>query len=93
MVANLDGEVDLEAFDRWLGLLSRDPSMDLLRMKGVLAIAGDTRRWVFQAVRRTTDVEPGRPWGEDPPTCQVVFIGRGLDQETLQAGMAACRSD
>jgi len=87
----VDGSLDLAAFDRWLGSVVRQPGLDLLRMKGVLAIGGDDRRWVFQAVRRTIEVEPGRPWGEDTPLSQLVFIGRGLDVASLHAGAMACR--
>lgn len=78
----MDGALDLGRFDRWLGSLLAE--RDVLRMKGVLAI-DDDRRWVFQAVRRTVEVHPSRPWGSEARRSQVVFIGRGLDASRLQS--------
>ena len=93
VAVQLDGPLDLAAFDRWLGAAVRDPRHELLRTKGVLAIAGESRRWVFQAVRSTVEVEPGRAWDQDTPHSQVVFIGRGLDDAWLRAGVAGCRPE
>jgi len=90
VAVELASELDLRAFDRWLGDLVRDPDLDILRMKGVLAFAGDPLRWVFQAVRRTVEVQPGDPWAGERPHCQVVFIGRGLSEERLRKGMTDC---
>lgn len=84
------GDVDIDALDRWMGGLLRRPELELIRMKGVLAVRGQPRRFVFQGVRRTVDVRPDRPWGEGARHNRVVFIGRGLDPDLLQAGFEAC---
>ncbi len=93
VAVEVDGPLDLAAFDRWLGSAVRDPRHELLRTKGVLAIPGEDRRWVFQAVRSTVEVEPGRPWEQEARRSQVVFIGRRLDDAWLRAGIATCRPD
>lgn len=84
----LDGDVDVEALDAWLGLIVR--RHDILRMKGVLAIPGDPRRFVFQGVRQWIHVFPHTPWGEAPRRNQLVFIGRNLDEAALRNGFSAC---
>lgn len=78
----------LAALDRWLGHLVR--TEDVLRMKGVIAVPWDERRFVFQGVRRLVDVAPHTPWGEDPRVNRLVFIGRGLDEQRLRDALEAC---
>ena len=48
----MDGEVDLDLVNDWLGMLLNDRWQDLFRMKGVLAIEGCDDRYVFQGVHR-----------------------------------------
>lgn len=85
-----EGEVNVVALDNWLGSLTRRQNMSLLRMKGILAVPGHPRRFVFHGVRQVVDVRPERPWGTEPRRSRVVFIGRGLDHEALQAEFLAC---
>jgi len=85
-----DGDVDVQALDLWLGRLTRSRELSLLRMKGILAVPGHPRRFVFHGVRDVVDVRPERPWGQEPRRSRAVFIGRGLDPEVLQAGFEAC---
>ena len=91
VVAGVTGELDLARLDRWLGQLLRQPVPDLLRMKGVLAVPGHPDRFVFHAVRGALDLRPHSPWGGEARTSRIVFIGRGLDSASLQAGLEACQ--
>jgi G3E family GTPase len=88
-----DGDVDVVALDRWLGRLVRQRGSTMLRMKGILAVPGDPRRFVFNGVRSVIDVRPDRSWEQDTRASRIVFIGRGLDAQGLQAGFAACMSE
>ena len=45
-----DGDVDLDAFEEYLGKLLREKGNDLYRIKGVIAVAGASERFVYQAV-------------------------------------------
>jgi G3E family GTPase len=65
---------------------------DIFRLKGILAIAGDPRRWVLQGVHRLMELKPVDPWGAEQPTSKLVFIGRDLDRAALEAGLAGCLS-
>ena len=92
VVVEVDGDVDVAALDLWLGELARQKDTPLLRMKGVLSVPGDPRRFVFNGVRDVVDVRPGSPWADEGRFCRIVMIGRSLDFESLQAGFTACRA-
>jgi G3E family GTPase len=63
---------------------------DIFRMKGVLSIKNDSKRFVFQGVHMLFDGEPGKPWGTEARTNKIVFIGRNLDRAALEAGFKKC---
>ncbi len=63
---------------------------DLFRVKGIVAVAGDARRYVLQAVHRIMDLRPANPWGTQAPSSKIVFIGRNLDRAAIEAGLRAC---
>ena len=87
---DLPGDVDDRKLSAWLGELLRERGPDIYRMKGILAIRGDDRRFVFQGVHMLFDGTPDRAWGDEPRRNALVFIGRGLDRDALTAGFAAC---
>jgi G3E family GTPase len=65
--------------------------IDVFRMKGVLAFAGDECRWVMQGVHMLVNAERDLPWPADGARqSQLVFIGRNLDRAELEAGIAGC---
>ena len=87
---NLAGDLDLKKLNAWLSTLLRTQGPDIYRMKGVLSIAGDPNRFVFQGVHMLFDGRPDRPWGNQPRKNELIFIGRNLDREALTAGFRAC---
>ncbi len=79
--------LDGAAFNRWLNQLVQERGRDLLRIKGIVHLAGEPRRFVFHGVHMTLDGAPGAAW--HPDECrqsQIVFIGRNLDADMLQRG-------
>ena len=83
------------SFDRtaaWLGGLLKTRGSDIFRMKGIVEVAGESRRVVFQGVHMLFEGKPDRPWrdGEDR-TCRIVFIGRGLDAGALRSSLRECK--
>ncbi len=84
------GDLHPKKLNRWMSELLQARGADIFRMKGVLSIKGDDKRFVFQGVHMLFDGQPGRPWGADPRTNKLVFIGRNLDREELTAGFKAC---
>ncbi|MBB85637.1 MAG: cobalamin biosynthesis protein CobW [Deltaproteobacteria bacterium] len=85
-----DGDVDPEKLNAWLGELLREKGVDIFRMKGFISLAGESDRFVFQGVHMIFDSQPDRPWGAEPRTNQLVFIGRNLDEQGMREGFEAC---
>lgn len=85
------GSLDDLKINRWLNTLVADKGRDLLRLKGVLHITGQNRRFVFHGVHMTLDGRPGRPWQPmEDRLNEIVFIGRNLDAAALRAAFDEC---
>jgi len=82
--------LDARKVNDWLSYLLQNHGEDILRMKGVLNIQGDERRYIFHGVHMMFDGRPERPWGNAPRASQLVFIGRKLDRAELLAGFLGC---
>jgi G3E family GTPase len=82
--------LDARKVNDWLSYLLQSHGEHILRMKGVLNIKGDARRYVFHGVHMMFDGRPDRPWGDAARSSQLVFIGRKLDRDELLAGFSAC---
>ncbi len=83
-------EFSREKFEQWLKRLLDEKGDDLYRLKGIVAFAGEPRRYVLQAVHRITDLKPADAWGAEKPATRLVFIGRALDRAALDAGLSGC---
>ncbi|MGA2043356.1 MAG: GTP-binding protein [Roseiarcus sp.] len=87
----LDGDVDPARFMPWINELTQTQGPNILRCKGIVAFAGDPKRFVFQGVHMMLDGEPQRPWRPDEKReSKVVFIGRDLSEEHIRKGFLAC---
>jgi G3E family GTPase len=79
-----------DRFSAWLSRLLREKGTTLYRMKGFLNVAGVDERVVLQGVHMLVDHAVMGSWGDRPRRTQLVLIGRELDKEPLQAGLARC---
>lgn len=60
-------------------------------MKGVLNIADQSERFVFQGVHMLFDGQPQRTWRADEERrSEMIFIGRNLDRNELEQGFRQC---
>ncbi len=85
------GELDGERLNNWLGELLRNQGTDIFRMKGILTIAGEDQRFVFQGVHMLFDGRADRPWAPgEVRKNELVFIGRNLDGEQIRADFRSC---
>ncbi|MBD2090188.1 GTP-binding protein [Microcoleus sp. FACHB-1515] len=85
------GAIDNRKLNEWIGELLRNQGADIFRMKGILNIAGEENRFVFQGVHMLFDGRRDRPWKEnETPKNELVFIGRNLDEAKLKADFRAC---
>ena len=82
--------LDARKVNDWLSYLLQSRGEDILRMKGVLNIRGETRRYVFHGVHMMFDGRPDKAWADTPRASSLVFIGRKLDRQELEAGFASC---
>jgi len=74
-----------------MGTILRTKGPDIFRMKGILNFAGSKDRFVFQGVHMLFDGKPDRAWKPDEKRrSQLIFIGRNLDREELNAGFKDC---
>ena len=85
------GEVDGAKLNQWLGALLRDRGPDIFRMKGILNIAGENCRFVFQGVHMLFEGRQDRPWRPDETRKnELVFIGRNLEEMGLEESFREC---
>ncbi|MEP7242136.1 MAG: GTP-binding protein [Gammaproteobacteria bacterium] len=82
--------LDAKKLDDWLNYLLQSQGQDIFRMKGVLNIKGEDRRYVFHGVHMMFDAQLERPWGSTPRHNSLVFIGRKLDRQEIEAGFESC---
>ena len=85
-----EGELDPDRLNAWLSELLRERGVDIFRMKGFISLAGESRRFVFQGVHMLFDGQPDRPWGDAARRNQLIFIGRNLDEQSIQQEFEAC---
>ncbi|MDJ0724625.1 MAG: GTP-binding protein [Prochloraceae cyanobacterium] len=85
------GALDGQKLDNWLGKLLQTRGVDIFRMKGILNIAGEDQRFVFQGVHMLFDGKPDRLWKkEENRKNELVFIGRNLDETRLREDFRQC---
>ncbi|MGB6296245.1 MAG: GTP-binding protein [Rivularia sp. (in: cyanobacteria)] len=85
------GELDGDKLNQWLSNLLQTKGPDIFRMKGILNIAGEDERFVFQGVHMLLDGKPDRLWKEgEQRKNELVFIGRDLDETQLKKDFLAC---
>jgi G3E family GTPase len=84
------GDLDQKKISDWLNTLLRTKGQDIFRMKGVLAVKGHDKRFVFQGVHMLMDGRIDRPWGDEPRHNALIFIGRNLDRRELNEGFRSC---
>jgi G3E family GTPase len=83
--------LDPNKVNDWLSYLLQSRGADILRMKGVLNLKDESRRFVFHGVHMVFDGQLERPWGEAAARrSRLVFIGRNLDRHELEAGFESC---
>ncbi len=85
------GVVDGNKFSDWIGELLRTQGTDIFRTKGILNMAGEDKRFVFQGVHMLFDGRPDRAWkATETPKNELVFIGRNLNENQLKEGFRRC---
>jgi len=85
------GELDMQKLNEWLSYLLQNQGPDIFRMKGILNIAGEDHRFVFQGVHMLFEGTRDRRWKpNETRKNELVFIGRNLDEIQLREDFRAC---
>lgn len=83
--------LNFEKLNNWISSLLQTQGQDIFRMKGILNIAGEDRRYVFQGVHMLFEGNPDRPWKRDEERKnELVFIGRNLNESQLKEDFQGC---
>jgi G3E family GTPase len=87
----LDQPVRPEKFISWIEGTVQHFGSDILRMKGIISMLGDDKRFVIQGVHMLVEGAAQRPWRPDEKReSRLVFIGRDLPRNLLVQGFEAC---
>jgi len=85
------GVVDSNKLTTWLDRLVQAQGKNIFRLKGILNVDEEDRRFVIQGVHMLLEGRPGRPWQpHEQRQNQMVFIGRDLPETTLTEGFRSC---
>lgn len=85
------GTVSSDRLNRWLYQLAQVQGPNIFRMKGIMNVDDEDRRFVFQGVHMMLDGRPGKPWKLDENRRnELVFIGRNLNESALREEFRHC---
>jgi len=90
-----DVPLNSHEFNKFMHGMIKDHKENLYRTKGVVALAGEgDTKFVFQGVHDQIQFTPAKePWAANEcKQSKVVFIGRHLDREQLEAGFYGCQA-
>lgn len=85
------GSVSSDKLTTWLNQLVQVQGKNIFRMKGILNVDDEDRRFVIQGVHMLLEGRPGKPWkSTEKRKNELVFIGRALQEATLKEGFQSC---
>lgn len=86
------GELDSAKFFPWIQNVTQVQGPDILRLKGIIAFAGDDDRYVVQGVHMIIEGDHQRAWKDgEKRESRLVFIGRNLNEQALRSGFEKCK--
>lgn len=89
LVLRTDQALDIDQLSEFMNELLEEHGKQLLRYKGVLNIAGEDRRLVFQGVLKLYGFDWDTEWAEgETRESVIVFIADDLPEEKIRAGFA-----
>jgi G3E family GTPase len=83
--------MDLDRLEDFSGGMVQVYGTQMMRYKGIISAAGETKRIVFQEVHTLMGADSGKPWGaKELRETKMVFIGKDLPREVLVKGLNGC---
>jgi len=88
-----EGEVNVNKLQRWISEMLQSEAANMFRYKGVLAVKGIQKKFLFQGVHMLfSGGFQGYKWTKDEKReCRFVFIGRNLDKKMLAEKFMECK--
>lgn len=87
---SFDEVVDWSAFVTWLSLLLNRHGREVLRLKGLLNVAGEPAPILVHGVQHIMHPPEHMPvWPDDDRRSQLVFIVRSIDPDRVRASLSA----
>ncbi len=87
------GEMNPDRFFPWIQKITQTDGPNILRLKGIIAFAGDDERYVVQGVHMIVEGDHQRAWKDgEARESRLVFIGRDLDREKIERTFKACEA-
>ncbi|MFZ9486018.1 MAG: GTP-binding protein, partial [Alphaproteobacteria bacterium] len=84
--------IDWDSFSLWLGSLARYRGEDLLRIKGILNVAGEDRPVAIHGVQHLFHPPARLPgWPGADRRSRIVFITRDIERRFLEESLASYR--
>jgi len=83
-------QLDLQKLMQWINTLITNFSLDLFRYKGVIAVKGMSKKYVFQGVHMLYGGDFAQPWGDAEKKSCFCFIGRHIEKMNLEQGFRNC---
>jgi len=87
---NPQGYISPSKLNQWLQMALIMDGVEIIRAKGILNVKNTDERRIFQSVYMAFDIITGKPWGNAERLNQIVFIGKDLEREALEMGLANC---
>lgn len=85
------GVMNSDKLTTWLNQLVQAEGQNIFRMKGILNVDDEDRRFVLQGVHMLLEGRPGKPWRpNENRRNEMVFIGRNLQEDKLKMGFQSC---
>ncbi|HIK18413.1 MAG TPA: GTP-binding protein [Leptolyngbyaceae cyanobacterium M33_DOE_097] len=85
------GAISSNKLSTWLNQLVQAQGKNIFRMKGILNVDDEDRRFVLQGVHMLLDGRPGKAWKpNESRRNEMVFIGRDLQENVLKQGFQSC---
>merc|ERR1712137_667727 len=86
------GDCHVNLMNAWVSEILQNKGTDIYRMKGVLSISKQDRKFIYQAVHMIFDGKfDDQTWKEgELRENKLVFIGKNLNHDELKSGFMAC---
>jgi G3E family GTPase len=82
---------DLSKLEDFLGAIVQVYGAQMMRYKGIISVADEKKRILFQGVHMLMGADLGKPWdAKEVRETKIVFIGKDLPKDVLVKGLEGC---